>query len=209
MARSVHTPAVAPKRMPLFMALMGEKDSNTGTLVNAESASTQSAIHSFAWRGTGASRTSMPSLRRRASTPSSSRFTGQTQPQNARPRTSPYAASTGSAARSHSISNVFAAAIVSSIANGSSTSAPKIVVEERLPKNGRSAGVGRASSVPEPMPRSPQPATTSGAANRTRAPACTMRRATVQRRVCLFVALLIARRPDRATGRPRSSRTRG
>ena len=89
MAPSVQSPATLPKRMPVFTAPMGENDSNSGTLVAADSTSTASATPIFARRGTGASLTLMPSLRRSASTSSSSRFTGHTQPQNARARTSP------------------------------------------------------------------------------------------------------------------------
>ena len=71
------------------MALIGENASNSGKPTRADAATTPTATPTLAWRGTGASRTSMPSLRLSASTPSSSRFVGHTQPQNARPRTSP------------------------------------------------------------------------------------------------------------------------
>ena len=88
-ATSVASPATDPNRMPLLMAPIGENASNSGKPTRADTATTPTATPTLAWRGTGASRTSMPSLRLSASTPSSSRFAGHTQPQNVRPRTSP------------------------------------------------------------------------------------------------------------------------
>ena len=205
MASSTQTPVTAPKRMPLLTALMGENASNTGTPVSADRPSTARAIHSFAWRGTGISRTSMRSLRRAKSTISRSRFTGHTHPQNARPRISPYTMSTGSAASSQSSSNVLEAAMTCRAPKGSRMSRPPMDEEDRLPKKGSWAGVAAASSPPTDVPNRLHPAASTGAANSTRAAACTAWRSQDQRNARrVSEASLIAYRPRPAWDRPRS-----
>ena len=88
-ATSVHAPARAPNSRPRFTAPTGLNVSNTGTPTRADRATTAAATPSLAWRGTARSRTSMPNRRRSQSVASPSRLTGHTQPQKARPRTSP------------------------------------------------------------------------------------------------------------------------
>ena len=140
MATSVHTPSNDPNSNPRLKAPMGLMDSNTGMLVMAESTNTPAATATFVQRGSGISETSILSFPRSQSTASPSRFTGHTQPQNARPRTSAKPTRMG---RHHTMvpTTVFAAAMTWAVANGSSRSMPTICDEDKLPQTATSAGM--------------------------------------------------------------------
>ena len=142
---------------------------------------TASAIPSLAWRGTVRSATFKPSFPRSQSTPSSSRFTGHTQPQNALPRTAAYKTSIGRAKSSQSNEKLFDAAVIWSTAYGSSRSRPSRWEDESVPYKGMSEGVGTGSSPPWTSPNRPHPLATTRAAKAISTPVCTILRAVSQR----------------------------
>ena len=108
------------------------------------------------------------------------RFTGHTQPQKARPRTSPYTTTTSRAPVSaDAASKPRDAAITSKAPNGSNNGTPATLEEDRLPKKTPSAGVATSPSPPANSPASPHPASSGGKQNSTSMQPCTTRRTTV------------------------------
>ena len=108
------------------------------------------------------------------------RFTGHTQPQKARPRTSPYTTTTSRAPVSaDAASKLRDATVTSKAPNGSNSGAPATLEEDRLPKKTPSAGVATSPSPPTNNPASPHPASIGGKQNSTSMQPCTTRRTTV------------------------------
>ena len=108
------------------------------------------------------------------------RFTGHTQPQKARPRTSPYTTTTSRAPVSaDAASKPRDAAIASKAPNGSNNGTPATLEEDRLPKNTPAAGVATSPSPPANSPASPHPAKSGGKQNSPNMQTCTPRRTSV------------------------------
>ena len=171
--------------MPLFTAPIGENASNSGKPTRAATRPPRPrATPTLAWRGTGASRTSMPSLRlqrvhRLPAAGSSGTPSRRTRgPAPARRPRAPAAAAT-----SQSRANVLEAAATCSRAKGSSTVHAAHGARRQAAEEGQLGGRGHGV-VParDTRPSRPHPAISKGLANSSSAATCTTRRAQVTRK---------------------------